>query len=108
MLPLSPWERTSMSEQETIPVEGSGRAWSLQREWSRAFTIMLVLLLMAAAATILGVSALVNDVRGTARQLHVESVTVAALRTDLVDQEQVGHQLLSNKPVDRSAFLEQQ
>jgi hypothetical protein len=89
-------------------VDGTARTWSLRHEWSRAFTIMLVLLLVAAAAAIVGVRGLVDEVRGTARTLHRESVTVAALRTELVNNEEIAHQLLSDKPVDRSAFLQQQ
>jgi len=37
-----------------------------------------------------------------------ESKTVAVLRADLVDNEETAHQLLSNNPVDRPAFLQQQ
>ena len=85
-----------------------GRTWSLRREWSRAFTIMLVLLLASAAAAIAGVAGVVDEVQGTARQLHRETVTVAALRTDLVAHEEVAHKLLSNQLVDRSVFLQQQ
>jgi diguanylate cyclase (GGDEF)-like protein len=69
---------------------------------------MLVLLLVAAAATIVGVGGVVGEVRMTASQLHLESETVAALRTDLVDHEQIAHKLLSDEPVDRSAFVQQQ
>jgi diguanylate cyclase (GGDEF)-like protein len=89
-------------------VEVPGRRWSLRREWSRAFTIMLVLLLAAGAATIVGVHGVVDQVQGPARQLRLESATVATLRTDLVDHEQIAHQLLSDNPVDRSAFVQQQ
>jgi diguanylate cyclase (GGDEF)-like protein len=69
---------------------------------------MLALLLVAAAATIVGLRTVVNDVQATAHQLRRESVTVAALRTDLVAHEEVGHKLLSNEPVDRQAFVEDQ
>jgi diguanylate cyclase (GGDEF)-like protein len=88
-----------------IAVQGTERRWSLRREWSRAFTIMLVLLLLAAAAAIVGVRGVLDDVRGTARQLHLESVTVEGLRADLVDHEQIAHQLLGGKPVDRPGFV---
>jgi diguanylate cyclase (GGDEF)-like protein len=88
---------------------GTGpRTWSLQREWSRAFAVMLVLLLTVATGAILGIRGVVDEVQSTARQLHRESVTVAALRTALVDHEETAHQLLSDKPVDRAAFLRQQ
>ena len=88
-----------------IAVQGTERRWSLRREWSRAFTIMLVLLLLAAAAAIVGVRGVLDDVRGTAHQLHLESVTVEGLRADLVDHEQIAHQLLGGKPVDRPGFV---
>ena len=69
---------------------------------------MLALLLVAAAATIIGVRGLVDDVTGTARQLHHESVVLTALRTDLVDHEALAHKLLSDAPVDRAAYRRQQ
>ncbi|MBE3074685.1 MAG: EAL domain-containing protein [Actinobacteria bacterium] len=89
-------------------VDGPGRTWSLRREWSRAFSIMLLLLLFAASATIVGGRMVVNEVEGTLGQLRLESDTVAVLRTQLFDHEQRGHQLLSGKPVNRSAFAQQQ
>jgi diguanylate cyclase (GGDEF)-like protein len=69
---------------------------------------MLLLLLAAAAATIVGVRGVVDEVEGTAIQLHLESNTVAVLRTDLVNHEEIAHKLLSNEPVDRSAFVRTQ
>ena len=90
-------------------VVGFGRRRSLRREWSQAFTIMLALLLVAAVATIVGVWGVVSQVQSTATLLHRESVTVAALRSDLVAHEQIAHKLLSNEPaVDRSAFIAEQ
>lgn len=94
--------------QNSIGVAGSAPRWSLRREWSRAFTVMLVLLLAAAAATIVGGWGLVSEMQRTAYQLHVESDTVAELRVDLHEHEQLGHKLLGNEPVDRSAFVQQQ
>ncbi len=69
---------------------------------------MLALLLISAVATVVGVRGLVDQVRTTARQLHVESVTVAALSSDVVAHEEVGHKLLSNESVDRLAYVQQQ
>src|SRR5450631_2841085 len=89
-------------------VESTTRRRSLRREWSRAFAIMLVLVLVSAVATIVGVRGLVDQVRATARQLHVESVTVATLNSDVVAHEEVGHKLLSNESVDRAAYVQQQ
>ncbi|HEY8728272.1 MAG TPA: hypothetical protein VIL94_01740, partial [Acidothermaceae bacterium] len=69
---------------------------------------MLMLLLVSAVATIVGVRGLVDQVRATARQLHVQSVTVAALSGDVVAHEQIGHKLLSNESVDRVTYVQQQ
>ncbi len=69
---------------------------------------MLVLLLVAAVTTIGGVSSLVDGIRGTATQLRHESETVAVLNTDLVAHEETGHKLMSDEPVNRSAYLAQQ
>ena len=93
-------------EQDAVDVPG--RMWSLRREWSRAFTVMLALLLVSAAATIVGVRGVVDQLSGTALQLHRESVTVAALRADIMAHEQIAHELLSGQPVERSAFVQQQ
>jgi diguanylate cyclase (GGDEF)-like protein len=70
--------------------------------------MILLLLLASATATIIGVRGLVDEVQRTEGQLRLETATVAALRSDLVDHEQAGHQLLSNAPVDRVAFVKQQ
>jgi len=96
-----------MSGQEPL-AETATRRRSLRREWSRAFAIMLVLVLVSAVATIVGVRGLVDQVRATARQLHVESVTVATLSSDVVAHEETGHKLLSNESVDRLAYVQQQ
>ena len=89
----------------SVGVGGTARISSLRREWSRAFTIMLVLLLAAGVFTIVAVRVLVDDIGGTAHQLDRQSETVAALRTALVGHEEVAHKLLSDQPVDRAAFL---
>lgn len=89
-------------------VDGPGRTWSLRREWSRAFTVIMLLLLASAAATIAGVQGLVGEMERTTGQLHIQSKTIAALRSDLFKHEQLGHKLLSNAPVDRLAFAQQQ
>jgi diguanylate cyclase (GGDEF)-like protein len=69
---------------------------------------MLLLLLVATAATLAGGGGLISEMETTAAQLRVESVTVEALGADLHQHEQLGHKLLGNEPVDRSAFLQQQ
>ena len=87
---------------------GPGRTWSLQREWSRAFLLMLAALLIGAAVTIVGVRGLMDQVQATSAKLHLELDRVEVLRSALDGHEQLGHQLLSGAPVDRPAFLRQQ
>ncbi|HVA04363.1 MAG TPA: EAL domain-containing protein [Acidimicrobiales bacterium] len=94
--------------QEAFGSDHPERTWSLRREWSRAFTVMLVLLLLAASASIVGVWRLVDGVRGTASRLDRESVASSALSTNVVAHEEVAHKILSDETVDRSAFLRQQ
>jgi HAMP domain-containing protein len=101
-------EGRTVVNQDAIGVEGSGRRWSLRREWSRAFSIMLLGLLVTGGATIVGVRGVVDQVEGTAHQLHLESKTVAALTIAIVDHEEVAHKLLSDESIDRSAFVRQQ
>jgi len=91
-----------------IRVDGQGRTWSLRREWSRGFTVIMLLLLVSATATIVGVQGVVGEMQRTAGQLHIQSEAITALRTDMHDHEQLGHLLLSGAPVDRSAFVRQQ
>ena len=97
-----------MSVPAGMGVQRSGRMWSLRREWSRAFTVMLGLLLVAAVASVVGVWGLVDQVNSTARQLRHESATSAALQTAVVAHEEIAHKLLSNEPVDRTGFVRQQ
>ncbi|MDQ0077798.1 putative bifunctional diguanylate cyclase/phosphodiesterase [Arthrobacter oryzae] len=89
-------------------MEGAGRTWSLQREWSRAFLLMLAALLIGAAVTIVGVRGLMDQVQATSAELHLRLDKVEVLRSALDAHEQLGHQMLSNAPGDRSAFLRQQ
>nr|WP_251042265.1 diguanylate cyclase [Arthrobacter sp. ISL-69] len=89
-------------------VEGPERTWSLQREWSRAFLLMLAALLVGAAVTIVGVRGLMDQVQATSAQLHLELDKVEVLRSALDAHEQLGHQLLSSAPGDRPAFVSQQ
>ena len=89
-------------------VANQQRAWSLRREWSRAFNIMVVLLLIAASMAIVGVWGVVDQVAGSARQLRHESGLIAILQTDIVNHEEVGHKLLSDEAVDRSAYISAQ
>lgn len=86
----------------------SARTVSLQREWSRAFILVLLALLAGAAVTLVGVRFVTDQMQHAAAQHRVESEAVAELRTGLEDHEQAGLQLLSAGPVDPAAFLQQQ
>jgi|SRR5664280_2201879 len=100
--------RKPAARRGTLGVQGPGRRWSLRREWSRAFSIMLLGLLVTAVATIVGVRGVVDQVEGTAHQLHRESKTVLALTTAVVNHEEVAHKLLGDESVDKTAFVQQQ
>jgi diguanylate cyclase (GGDEF)-like protein len=93
---------------ESVYARRRDRSWSLRREWTRAFVLMLALMLGTGACTIFGVWRLVGQFNGVADQRDRETGVVDALRNELVDHEQVGHQLLSDKPIDRPAFVHQQ
>ena len=84
------------------------RSWSLRREWTRAFMLMLALVLATGVCTVIGVVKLVGQFSGVADQRDRETSAVAALRGSLVDHEQVGHLLLHGESVDRDAFIRQQ
>ncbi|MET3947306.1 diguanylate cyclase (GGDEF)-like protein [Arthrobacter sp. UYCu512] len=85
-----------------------GRTWSLKTEWSRAFAVMLVALLLGAVATVAGVRAVGDQVQNASAGLHSALETVAQLRTAVDTHEQAAQRLLSNAPVDRTEFLRQQ
>ena len=99
--------RTAVN-QGVAGLDESARTASLRREWTRGFTVMLILLLAAAVVTALGGRGLTSEMQTTAGQLQLESKTIAALRTELHEHEQLGHQLLNSEPVDRPAFVQQQ
>jgi diguanylate cyclase (GGDEF)-like protein len=84
------------------------RSFSLQHEWSRAFTLMLLALLVGAVVTIVGVRFVVNEMEGAARRLQAEYASVAALTKALESHEQLGHQVLAAVPVNRQAFALEQ
>ena len=90
---------------------GSGRPVRvprLRREWTRAFAVMLVALLVAGVATFAGFQFLIGQFTGAAHQLDRESILLDSLDTALVAHETMAHQLVNATPVDRSAFLAQQ
>src|SRR5437016_5829465 len=77
---------------ESVDAVRRKRSWSLRREWTRAFVLMLALMLATGACTIFGVWQLVGQFSKVADQRDRETSTVDALRTELVDHEQIGHQ----------------
>ena len=97
-----------MATREAIGFDVPSRTWSLRREWSRAFTVMLVLLLVASIGTVFGVRQLVGEFSGTARQLDRETTVVAALDSALVAHEAAAHQLLNGTRVDMAVFSGQE
>ena len=82
--------------------------WSLQREWSWAFVLMFLAVLLGAAATVIGVRGVMNEVHAAASRLHAEAGIVADLRAALDAHEQAGVLLLSGAPADRPAFIQRQ
>jgi diguanylate cyclase (GGDEF)-like protein len=94
--------------QEETRSGAPGRTWSLRREWSRAFAILLVLLLLAGAATFVGVQQLVGQVRTTAQQLEQDSTTILTLRTGLITNALTAHKVLAGLPVSHQTLLGQE
>jgi diguanylate cyclase (GGDEF)-like protein len=84
------------------------RTWSLQREWSWAFLLMFLAVLLGAAATIVGVRAVMNDVRDAASRFQAEADNVAGLRGAISTHEQAGLLLLSGAPMDRHEYIQSQ
>ena len=84
------------------------RSWSLRREWTRAFILMLALVLATGACTIIGVWQVVGQFNSVASQRDRETSAVATLRTSLIENEHLGHVILADEPVDRPAFVQQQ
>ncbi|MEO5780289.1 MAG: EAL domain-containing protein [Arthrobacter oryzae] len=84
------------------------RTWSLKREWSKAFVLMLVTLLVGVTATLFGVSRVTDQVLGTGDRLRFVSETVTGLRSTLEAHEQAGIRLLAGSGSESAEFLEQQ
>ena len=84
------------------------RTGSLQREWSRAFILVLVALVVGVVATVIGVRVVTDQIQHAAAQHRLESEAVAEIRAGLDAHEQAGLQLLAEVPIDTSAFLQQQ
>lgn len=84
------------------------RTGSLQREWSWVFLLMFLAVLLGAAATVLGVRGVMDDVRSAASQLHAEADVIAGLRGALEADEQAGLLMLSGAPSNRAAYFQGQ
>lgn len=84
------------------------RSFSLQREWSGAFTLMLLALFVGAGVTVVGVRSVVSGMEAATGRLQAEYGSVAELAAALDTHEQLGHQLLAAAPVDREAFAREQ
>lgn len=89
-------------------VKRAGRTWSLRREWSRAFIILLLLPLAASIGTFVGVNVIVGQFSTTTKQLDQKLTVVAALQADMLAHEYIAHQIVSGVSVDRQAFVRQQ
>ncbi|WP_244208224.1 putative bifunctional diguanylate cyclase/phosphodiesterase [Arthrobacter oryzae] len=99
------------AERQSFPPargETQPRPGSLKREWSKAFTLMLLALLAGAAATVVGVRVVTEQIQRATFQHRLESQAVTELQSGLDAHEQAGLQLLSAAPADTSAFLRQQ
>jgi hypothetical protein len=69
---------------------------------------MFLAVLLGAAATVIGVRGVMNEVHSAASRLHTEADIVAGLRAALDAHEQAGLLLLSGAPSDRPAYLQRQ
>ncbi|MCU1517935.1 MAG: hypothetical protein JWQ75_2656 [Pseudarthrobacter sp.] len=87
---------------------GPARTWSLRREWSRAFLLMLIALLVGAAVTIVGVRGVVSQVQAADSRLLLEMERVDSLRAAVDAHEQSGHRLLLDPAADTAAFAARQ
>jgi len=86
---------------------GPARTWSLRREWGRAFTIILALLLVASIGIFAGVRHLADQYGNTAHDLDLEMTTIASLDAAVSAHEYAAHQLLNGEP-SPGTFLEAQ
>jgi diguanylate cyclase (GGDEF)-like protein len=78
---------------------------SLRREWTRAFAIMLVLLVVGGAVTFGGVELIVGQFGGISRQLAREVTVTAALRTELIADQSNVDIMVSGLQVNRVAAI---
>src|SRR5580700_5593769 len=81
---------------------------SLRREWTRAFAITLLFLVVGGGATFGGVELIVGQFGGTSRHLAREVTVTDALRTEmLADQSNVGI-MVSGFQANRAAVIQVQ
>lgn len=91
-----------------LPAGGRSRTWSLKREWSWVFLLMFLAVLFGAAATVVGVRALMSEVSSAASRLHAEADIITGLRGALEADEQAGLLVLSGAASDHAAYLQDQ
>lgn len=93
---------------DTATKAGAGRTASLKREWSKAFVLMLVTLLVGVTATLFGVRGVTDQVLGTGDRLRLVAETVTGLRAALEANEQAAIRLLTAPGSGSAEFLQQQ
>jgi diguanylate cyclase (GGDEF)-like protein len=81
---------------------------SLRREWTRAFTIMLVFILLGGAATFVGVQAIVSQFSGASRQLAREVTLTDSLRAQMLSDETNVVDLMAGLGANRAGSLKTQ
>lgn len=84
------------------------RPKSLRREWTRAFVIMLLILLAAAIFPIVGAQKIATKLNVEVARLQSQSAAISGLRADVLANAQLGHELLSQEPVIRAALAQQE
>src|ERR1700733_10833681 len=83
-------------------------SFSLRREWTRAFTIMLVCILLGGAGTFVGVQAIVGEFSGTSRQLAREVTLTDSLRAQMLTDEYNVVTLMAGLAGDRAGAIKTQ
>src|SRR5438105_9969147 len=84
------------------------RPRSLRRAWTRAFVLMLALVMATGTCTIVGMWQLVAKFNGVAVQRDRETSVVGSLRASIIAHETAGHAIYFGGPIDRAAFIRQQ
>ena len=97
-----------MVDGDSAGVRGQERSWSLRREWTRAFVLMLTLVMATGACTVVGLWHLVGQINGVAQQRDRETSVVGQLRSTLVAHETEAHRFINYKPIDPAEYLRHQ